>query len=371
VDAANKAYDFHVDTKAKLEGCFVEVDFGLDWRARDSYAALASAFERARTCSRIWDITSTAGIDRVSARTTASTAITRQPVTFEKVEPELVQTQADVLRLGNVNGRPVQIYPAFLMVREPSGDFALIEYAEIECKYAPSNFIEEEGVPPDAEQVGTTWKYANKNGGPDRRFADNYQIPVMGYGSLVLGSETGLAEAYLFSDFEKGRELARALNDHKRRLDSAEGDADTLALPAPADDENEAAFEGPPAFAAKPRNNLLVDWILLVALLVGLTFGGLWAHRQWGELVAMRTEPVQAPVEAVVEAPAEPVVKKPRRRRERSSLEAATGAPAVVDATTSNAVVPDAASVDPTLMGDTEVTVAPPAEEPLPAEPPL
>ena len=38
----------------------------------------------------------------------------------------------------------------------------------------------------------TPWKYVNKNGGPDRRFNDNRQIPVCRYGEINLKSSDGI-----------------------------------------------------------------------------------------------------------------------------------------------------------------------------------
>ena len=51
VDAANRASDDADDTRAHLEGCFVEVDFAFDDATRASYDALVRAFEnRTRRC---------------------------------------------------------------------------------------------------------------------------------------------------------------------------------------------------------------------------------------------------------------------------------------------------------------------------------
>lgn len=327
VDAANLAHDVHEDVKAQLDGCFVEVDFNLGPQARASYANLVTAFERVTSCRRIWDVTSRAGVDRVAARTTASTALTRESVTFEMVEPELVRTEFKALRLGNANGRPLQIYPGFFMMREPNGDFALIEFDEVDCRYAPSNFIEEEGAPADATQVDATWKYANKNGSRDMRFNNNYQIPVMRYGAFALSSGTGLAEAYMVSDFDKGASLARALAEHERQL-SLGSSADAVALPAPVDETlaDQDPFEGPLAFAARPRKYLAGDWVLLSVIVVALVFGvrGIQAH--WP------TSPSTADDTAAVAPVAEPqpvaVKNKPARPKRKIATTAETAAAA-------------------------------------------
>lgn len=324
VDAANLAHDAHENVKAQLEGCFVEVDFNLGPQARASYAALVAAFERVTSCHRIWDVTSRAGVDRVTARTTASTALTREPVTFDKVEPELVRTEFRALRLGNANGRPLQIYPGFFMMREQNGDFALIEFDEVDCRYGPSNFIEEEAAPADSTQVGATWKYANKNGSRDMRFNNNYQIPVMQYGAFALSSGKGLAEAYMVSDFDKGASLARALAEHERQL-SFGSSADAVALPAPVDETSadEDPFEGPLAFAAKPRKHLAADWVLLSVIVFALLFGVRWTLAHWPNSLYAADD--VAAIAPIAEPQPVAVKNKPSRpkRKVSTSVEAA------------------------------------------------
>jgi hypothetical protein len=296
VDAANLANDELDEARAHLEGCFVEVDFAFDGGTNESYAALIRAFEDVRTAQRIWDITATAGVDRVRQRTTAFNAITRVPVSFGFSDSEIIRTTYRAMRLGNVGGRDLQIFPGFIMMREASGDFALIEFAEFECQLAQSRFIEEESVPTDAEQVGTTWKRANKDGSRDRRFADNYQIPVMRYGALAFSSPTGLAEVYQVSSYDRAARFAHALAAHKHSLANLTTPTDLPALTIPtsgdeAGDENTAPE---PAFAAKPRKNLALDWATLLLILVGFGVGGLWVVQHRNDLVAAIAPPPTA-----------------------------------------------------------------------------
>jgi hypothetical protein len=311
VDAANEASDELEETRAHLEGCFVEVDFAFDDRTRESYAALVQSFESLSSAQRIWDITTTAAIDRVVQRTTASNAITRIPVSFGFVNSEIIRSQHPAMRLGNVGGRDLQIFPGFIMMHDTSRDFALIEFAQFECQLARSNYIEEEFVPSDAEQTGTTWKRANKDGSRDRRFNNNYQIPVMRYGALAFSSPTGVAEVYQISNYDKAAAFAGAVAAHKRALANLKTPADLPALAAPTAADEELVDEGPepePAFVAKPRKNLAVDWIVLLLLLASLGAGSLWVVRHKNELVAELT-PRPAPLPASVapsQAPAHP-----------------------------------------------------------------
>jgi hypothetical protein len=83
------------------------------------------------------------------------------------------------------------------------------------------SFIEEETVPTDAELIGQTWKKANKDGSPDRRFANNYQIPIVNYGDFRLRSPSGLNEAYMISNERLARGFAEAFLNYQRALPAA------------------------------------------------------------------------------------------------------------------------------------------------------
>jgi hypothetical protein len=56
--------------------------------------------------------------------------------------------------------------------------FADIPYNTFSVRQGTTRFIEDESVPGDALVVGQTWRYVNKNGGPDRRFKGNRQLPI-------------------------------------------------------------------------------------------------------------------------------------------------------------------------------------------------
>jgi len=62
-----------------------------------------------------------------------------------------------------------------------------------------SRFIEDDRVPKDARIVDTTWRYVNKRGGPDKRFKNNKELPVVLYDELQLSSSSGLLEHFQIS----------------------------------------------------------------------------------------------------------------------------------------------------------------------------
>lgn len=81
--------------------------------------------------------------------------------------------------------------PDRLLVRD-GRRFSDIDYRDIRAFHDRTRFIERSTPPGDAVLVDTTWQYVNVNGGPDRRFNNNRQLPVMLYGRLILTSTQGL-----------------------------------------------------------------------------------------------------------------------------------------------------------------------------------
>ena len=74
-----------------------------------------------------------------------------------------------------------------------------IPYSEIQVQIDQTRFVEDLGVPSDSRIVAKTWQYVNRDGGPDRRFRNNRQLPVVLYELMHLSSQSGLSEVYMFS----------------------------------------------------------------------------------------------------------------------------------------------------------------------------
>jgi hypothetical protein len=72
------------------------------------------------------------------------------------------------------------------------GTFGSVAYRELQVVNDKTRFIEDGGVPGDATVVDRTWRYVNKRGGPDRRFNNNRELPVVQYGVLRFSSSAGI-----------------------------------------------------------------------------------------------------------------------------------------------------------------------------------
>jgi hypothetical protein len=172
----------------------------------DDFCALASS-------QKIWDNVAARGTNRVTERTTANRVIDRKEVSFRLGKCGVIETSMPVPHLQNANGGDLFFYPGFLVYFASSTNFGLVEYTDLQVRVDDVHFQEQSQIPGDSEVIGQTWTKANKDGSPDRRFANNRQIPVVRYGMLNFKSSTGLNEEYMVSNWPAVQAIARAWAD--------------------------------------------------------------------------------------------------------------------------------------------------------------
>ena len=195
--------------------------FDLPAQLKDAFGRVCDATAFLAQSHRIWDTLSRVATDRVRERSTATSSINRELVTVGLGSSDVIESQFDVPHLSNANGGDVFIYPGFVLYHISASAFALVDAREVTITSSAAPFIEEEGVPTDSEIVAQTWKKANKDGSPDKRFANNYQIPIVRYGRLRLESKTGLNEEYMVSNFASSERFAAEWAGFQKALSAA------------------------------------------------------------------------------------------------------------------------------------------------------
>jgi hypothetical protein len=359
VAAVSEAEEILKNRRLQLAGCSVEIDFGLDEAASSTYSKLIDSFEVAAGCDGTWQIVTTAQVDRVAARSIAGTRIRRRSVQFARSKSDIIDTQYDSLKFGDVAGSDIHVYPSFALYREPGGDFALVELPIVDLKMSTTRYVEDEGVPSDAQTQGYTWRKANKDGSRDRRFNGNYQIPIAVYGELALVSRSGLNELYMLSNQGKANELYSAFAAHKAALaslgktprpqEAPQHDPESLLGDEPDDcGLNSSIPDSADSSENIPRPRYIADWVALAAL-VGLSlFGGWWIHqnpdrtRNFLARTFNATPKVDQPIvqPVIVEKPAPIVTAKAEPQAVRETMVVrASGANVRSDASTNSVVV--------------------------------
>jgi len=217
--------DAHQETLMRLEVLIHEIEEQRAWWANRSslpevegkWAKLVDAFGQVRGSQMIWDITRKQLGGQY--RTIASASLERHPVRcgFHSL-CEIAPSQR-ALHIENANGPDIYIFPS-LVVFQKREKYGIVDIQDINHSGLQTRFVEEEGVPSDSHVVGSTWKYTNNDGSPDRRFSNNYQIPIAQYGEISFQTSHGLKEVYQVSNPEAAIAFRDAFYLHQAHVDT-------------------------------------------------------------------------------------------------------------------------------------------------------
>lgn len=176
----------------------VKLDYVIDDDQKEIVEKRINEMLKLTTCKKVWRIIQSSKVIDKKYSGGASTTISRVQCKMDSKSPFPFKSKvnAAVFKSGK---ETIIFMPDKLFVIQKTKIGAL-NYSDISSDIRTTRFIESESVPKDSSVVGTTWKYVNKKGGPDRRFADNRQLPICEYGEIELTSNNGLNTLLMYSN---------------------------------------------------------------------------------------------------------------------------------------------------------------------------
>lgn len=164
----------------------------------EHFQKILSAFNSIASNSKIWSLITSSSVRDIhdwKRNSGASNLINRTEAQAGEGKPPWVETNIDVPVI-KTRGQSLYMMPDGILVYDSKG-VGFVEYNDLRVENSTTRFIEER-PPHDAKVVDKTWRYPNKSGGPDRRFKNNYQIPICLYGELRVRSNSGM-DLYLMT----------------------------------------------------------------------------------------------------------------------------------------------------------------------------
>jgi len=181
-------YVWHVRRRSYTIHYALEPEFG------EAYARLTDSFASMGRNGAVWHIGHRGRIANPNRFAGAKEATFRERIVVAMALPP--GTRLNVVPPSLAAGRQrLYFLPDVLMVLDRNRVGA-VEYQYLSVRVSPTRSIEHMPPPLNAKQVGVTWKYAKKDGGPDRRFRDNHQVRIMEYYEISFSSPTGLNEVF-------------------------------------------------------------------------------------------------------------------------------------------------------------------------------
>jgi len=168
----------------------IVIMYDLDDNVIAPFKAFSEEFDKLARAERIWNVDTAGRTGDWKRNAGASHLITRKIVQLSYDSPPRVKTN---VALPSIIGGRQNIYflPDVVLVIEGPRAGA-ISYGQLVVSWERTVFIEADSVPRDSQLVGQTWRYVNKNGGPDRRFKNNRQIPKILYQQMGIQGPGGL-----------------------------------------------------------------------------------------------------------------------------------------------------------------------------------
>lgn len=157
------------------------------------YDQLNSGYLAAASLGGAWRVVESGAISGTYQRKVNSGAahlISRKPARFSTTPPTDLATNIAVPTV-TCGSEAMLFLPDRILLRS-GRRWSDLPYAELRTSAKHSRFIETGGLPHDGRVIDYTWQYVNVNGGPDRRFRNNRQLPIMLYGRLEFTSRSGL-----------------------------------------------------------------------------------------------------------------------------------------------------------------------------------
>jgi Protein of unknown function (DUF4236) len=192
--------------------------YELDEVEKNNFNLIQQGVSHLAQTNRVWRIEAKLATDDQKHNAGASSLLNRAKAVVGPNNIPNVKTNLEVLGidLGSIK----LFFLPDLILYWQANTFAAIPYASLRVTQAQTRFIEDESVPGDATVVDTTWRYVNKSGGPDRRFKDNRQLPIVLYGKIELTTPSGLNIHLQTSSADKALAFTNCLHERLSRTRS-------------------------------------------------------------------------------------------------------------------------------------------------------
>jgi hypothetical protein len=175
-----------------------------------TFAKLRTALQDLSKCQRLWHVDASAITNDWKRNAGAVSTERRSPASISTSMPARIQCNLETPMLAT-GTKSLYFFPDRVLVYDSSG-IGAVSYSTLDVSATQVRFIEDESVPSDALNIGATWRYVNRDGGPDRRFNNNRQLPILLYGQIGFRSSDGLNELFKCSAHAAGAQFASQMN---------------------------------------------------------------------------------------------------------------------------------------------------------------
>lgn len=182
-----------------------ELNYEMDDFSANIYDKRKQLLLSLNSCAGLWQTISFAKVSNTKINAGAERNISRKNVRFSNKVPFYLKSNVQAVSLKLMKEKLYFLPDKILIIK--GRKIGAISYDELQFGVEYIDFIESNSVPKDAEIIGYTWQYVNKNGSPDKRYKGNRKLPKCEYGLIKMVSDSGLnvelqcSNLNVFNDF--------------------------------------------------------------------------------------------------------------------------------------------------------------------------
>jgi len=191
----------------------IRITYEFENNRYEKYGKIINAFNEIANNRKIWSMINSRHLYNThesKMNSGASNLIDKNFAVAGEGKPPWVKTNISIPTI-KTGVRSLYFIPDGVLVYDQKG-VGFVDYEDLIIEYYTSRFIEQ-FPPKDSKIVGSTWKYANVGGGPDRRFKNNYQIPICLYGELIINTDKGLLLYLMTSKDDSPKKFYEKMNN--------------------------------------------------------------------------------------------------------------------------------------------------------------
>lgn len=186
----------------------------LDYEFNDDYLKrhnnMINAWTGLARSQALWQITQTGNVQNTKINAGASSLVNRKQAKIVNKVPFYIESNTNMLQLEIKDMTLIFMPDKILIINGLK--LGVLSYEDIQIDTGTINFVELGVVPGDAKIVGYTWSKVNKDGSPDKRYKGNRELPVCEYGTIKIGSKSGLNIQMHCSDVSNTKKFGELLN---------------------------------------------------------------------------------------------------------------------------------------------------------------
>lgn len=188
----------------------VNLEYSFDPEKQDEHNRRIGAWQLLAEGKKEWQVLTDKINNNQKINAGANRSLKRAACRIQKGHPYFINTNVETIQIVLANKETLIILPdkVFIVRNRKVG---MIDYSDFKISVSSVSFVESESVPDDAQVIGQTWQYVNKNGTPDRRYKNNRQIPICLYGQVFLRSSSGLNVELHISNIQNAKDFAELI----------------------------------------------------------------------------------------------------------------------------------------------------------------